>query len=1067
MKHARLSLLILALLPFTMLAQKTLTGTVTDNTNFPLAGATILEKGTTNGQITDFDGAFTIVLDKTPTTIVVSYLGFITKELTITDQNSVKIVLTEDKQQLDEVVVIGYGSVQKSDLTGAITSLKPKDEDVDNPRGIQGILQGKAAGVQVTSLGNEPGAPSSIKIRGINSLTSSTEPLYVIDGVIIDSSGEDTLDPLGNNLAAQQGIGGVNARDIENIQILKDASATAIYGSRGSNGVILITTKKGRIGKARFNFSASTKIGNIANNIEVLEASEYANYRNLQQAEGEESFYIYPNGSITAWVKNEADNTNVSEQFMIDNASVIPRLTPADWTDIYRTSIGTNYRLSASGGSENGNYYVAGGYIKNEGVIPRSSSENIDFALNINQNLSDKLKLGVRFSTSFTDNSASKGTEGLGDSRFNIIRKIISYAPFLKFEENIESDDFDTENLENFVDGPQSWINGYDDLSKETRIQGSVKLDYKISDVFTYRFLFGGDYRYKQRQVYYGLELTRGAQVNGEAGLATLNRFRYNIDNTLMFKKTFNKAHKIDGTVGFIYDSRKAENIASSGSNFPNQALRANGVGFAENFSNIIYGRSPETIISYLGRLNYTLLNKYIFTGTFRGDGSSKFSKNNRWGYFPSAAFAWKINNEGFLKKADWLTQAKLRIGWGITGNQRIPPFQYLANYGNSNVPLSNASGGISTSIIPTNLENENLKWEETTQYSVGLDFGLFENRFTANVDVYHKDINDLLLYVDLPDSAGFSRYYANQGSVSNEGLEVGLSADIIDNDKFSWNVYGNIAFNENEITDLGIPTRPVGQNEYSYYFGDFIGGDISDTPNIFIEGQPVGLFWGYETNGIVSDASLPNAPDPGQDPEVGHILYVDQNEDGIIDQKDKTIIGNPSPDFTYGFGSSFTYGNASLSFFFNGVYGNEVINGGRLQYGITDNNSPKNITKDAFYNAYNNNPDSAYYNPNGTLPAVGYDYFNVKKLPDYVVEDASFLRLSNVTFSYSIPTENIKGINGINISLSGQNLLLFTDYSGFDPEVNSFSFDSGKIGIDWNSFPNQRRFTLGVNVSF
>lgn len=1052
-------LIITFFLSFTVFAQKTVKGVVKDNNGVPLMGATVLVKNTIKGTTTDFDGNYSIQLPANSNTLVFSFMGFDSKEITIGDVLTINISLKPSAEALDEVIVIGYGSVRKSDLTGSITSLKPKDAEAENARGVEDFLQGRAAGVQVSSLGNEPGAPSSIKIRGLGSLSNSTEPLYVIDGVVVDSSTEDTLDPLGSDLSAQQGIAGVNPSDIENIQILKDASATAIYGSRGSNGVILITTKKGRLGKAKFRFSTTSTVGNITNNIEVLNGAQYADFRNkASEALGQETkFYTYPNGSIAEF--------NTDEQYMIDNSATIPRLVDKNWSDeTYRTALGSKHRLSISGGSETGNYYIAGGISKNQGVIPKSSSNSGDFVININQDLNERLKLGTKISTTFTENSASKGTEGLGDSRFNIIKQIISYAPFEDLQENFENSDID--DPESFVDGPQAWIDGYDDNSKDIRIQGSFKLDYKISDVFSYRFLFGGDYRTKERKVWYGNELKRGAEVNGEAGLATLDRFRYNIDNTLMFRKRFNKNHRINGTVGVIFDKSNIQNTASSASGFANHILRADGIQYGELYSPLTYTKESEAILSFIGRLNYTLKNKYLFTGTIRADGSSKFASNNRWGYFPSFGFAWKANEENFLQEVEWISDAKLRLGWGLTGNQRVPNYRTLTPFGNTNVPLSDGQGGILTSLQALTLANPDLTWESTSQYNAGIDFGFLDNRITANVDVYYKEVDDLLLNVSIGPSTGFGGYYANQGSITNKGLEVSLNADIIDK-KFKWNVFGNIGINRNKIEKLGIPEAPFGTEMYSAYLGDRIGGGLyfKTEANIFIEGQPAGLFYGYATDGIINNAdelaSAPTILSGSIAPQLGDVLLVDQDGDGFIDPTDLTIIGDPNPDFTYGFGSNFEYENFSLNFFFNGVYGNEIANGSSLQYDYAVN-SVKNISKDAYVNAWT--PE----NPDATFPRFGYNYQGATTgFTDRIVEDGSFLRLSNVSLSYSIPAEKIKAFDAINITLSGQNLLLFTKYSGFDPEVSSFSFNSNKIGVDWNSFPNQKRFALGLNVSF
>ena len=1049
--------LLLLIIPTVLIAQETITGTVIDNESVPLPGASIIVKGTTKGEITNFDGKFSIQIDKTPVTLLVSYLGYTNKEVEITDQKQINIVLEDSQEQLDEVVLIGYGEVKKGDLTGAVSSIKPKEDLVAQAQGVESLLQGRAAGVLVSQSGSEPGAPISIKIRGLNSLTGNTEPLYVIDGIIVDSATEDTLDPLsgGNSyLAPQGGISGLNPRDIETIEILKDASATAIYGSRGANGVIIITTKNGKSGDTKFNYTTTTRVGTITNNIEMLDTNEYVLYANevRENAGFSPSFYTYSDGSIAEF--------QMDEQFMLDNADTIERIQGVNWSDdTFRQSVTTNHRLSVSGGNEKNDFYIAGGFLKNEGIVPGAFAKSTDFTGKFNTNLTSKVKLSTKVSAAFIENSASKGTDNLGGTNNNIIRQIVSGAPIVDFGDNFDGAEFDLS-----LDGPRAWISDYDDDSKETRLLGSLKLDYKISKAFTYRVTIGTDYRVKERQIWYGTALRRGNLSNGEAGLSNLERFRYNIDNTLLFKYKFNRNHKLNGTVGFVVDQHNTKFTTASATDFPLQDLRADGISTGQNQQPIFYFKQPESLLSYLARINYTMYNKYLFTATFRADGSSKFATGEKWGYFPAVAFAWKIKEESFLEDSKLVSQAKLRLGWGLTGNQAISPFSTIRRYNLTEAPYSDASGNPLTSLIPQNLRNRSLTWETTSQYNAGLDFGLASDRVTGSVDVYYKNISDLLLDAPLPGSAGFDSYFANRGDLINKGIEVALNVDIINNDNFKWNVYGNISFNKNEVGDIGFDPSQFGTQTYSAYLGDQIsGGNFFKTEaNIFIEGEAPGLFFGYATNGIVSnDAQLANAPSfNGTPAQLGDVALVDQNGDGVINNNDLTIIGDPNPDFNYGFGTSLEYKGFSLSALFYGVYGNDIANGNLLREAYADNTTT-NVRREAYINAWR--PD----NPNGTYPRVGYDLADDTGFTDRIVEDGSFLRLANVTLGYNIPVTKKALIQSAYVSVSGQNLLLFTDYSGFDPEVNSFAFDTGRVGIDRNSFPNQRSFSLALNLTF
>ncbi|APY08241.1 hypothetical protein BWZ20_07975 [Winogradskyella sp. J14-2] len=1046
----------LLIIPMVIFAQTEIKGKVMDETKFPLPGASVIVKGTIKGGVTNIDGEFTLTLNETPAVLVVSYLGYETQEITVTSQTNLTIVLKENQEALDEVVIIGYGEVNKKDLTGAVSSVKKKEDLVAQSNNVEQLLQGRVAGVLVQSA-FEPGAANSIRIRGLNSLTGNTQPLYVVDGIIVDSATEDTLDPLssGNSyLSPQGGITGLSPRDIESIEVLKDASATAIYGSRGANGVIIITTKKGQKGEAKFTFNTSTRLGFVTNEIDVLGTRDYVDYQNDVRANQgfNPSYFVYPDGSIA--------NFQNDEQFMLDNANTIERIEGVDWSeDIFKMAVTNKYRLAVSGGSENSDYYISGGFLQNEGVVPRAIAKSTDFNAKFNTNLSGKLELSTKIAAQHTQNFASKGTENLGGTSNSIIRQLVSGAPIIGQVDNFEGDEFDIS-----LDGPRAWVSDYDDESKESRLLGALKLDYKLSKAFTYRVTVGADYRVKERQIWFGTALRRGALVNGEAGLSNLERFRYNIDNTLMFKHRFNRNHRINGTVGFIIDQRQSTFKTASATDFPLQDLRANGITTGQNQQPVFYYTEEESLLSYLGRINYTMFDKYLFTATFRADGSSKFRGNNRWGYFPAFAFAWKMKEENFLKDSKLISQAKLRLGWGLTGNQAIDPYSTITRFNLTQSPYSDEAGNPLTSIVPQNLRNPTLKWETTSQYNAGLDFGFANDRVTGSVDVYYKNIYDLLLNAQIAPSNGFEATFVNRGELINKGIEFAINADIVSNDDFQWNVYGNIAFNRNEVGDLGFPPAQFGTQTYSAYLGRQIsGGNFFKTEaNIFIEGEEPALFYGYATNGIVSNQEdVDNAPSfNGTPAQLGDVYLVDQNDDGVIDNNDLTIIGNPNPDFNYGFGTSLTYKNWSLSALFNGVYGNDIANGNLLREAYADNAST-NVRSEAYFNAWT--PD----NPDGTFPRVGYDLADETGFTDRIVEDGSFLRLANVTLGYNIPFSEKSIFDNAYISLSGQNLLLFTNYSGYDPEGASFTFDPGRVGVDWNSFPNQKTYSIALNLTF
>ncbi|TXG36078.1 SusC/RagA family TonB-linked outer membrane protein [Seonamhaeicola maritimus] len=1049
--------LIIFILPFTVLAQQTVKGTIKDNNALPLPGASILIKGTNTGAVSDFDGNFAIDLNTVPITLVISYLGYVTQEVLITSQTNIAIVLENDQESLDEVVVIGYGSVNKKDLTGSVVSIKPTEDIVEQSRGVEDVLRGRSAGVQVSANSPEPGGSVSVKIRGLSSLSGNSEPLYVIDGIIMDSATEDVQNPISGYTPPQGGgISGLNPADIQSIEVLKDASATAIYGSRAANGVIIITTKKGKVGKAKYNLITSLSTGSVVRNIDVLDTQSYARYQNeMREVLGQEIPYtINPDGNIF---------TTASEPEQIEGIN---------WADdTYRNSLVKRSRLSISGGGEEGDYYFSGGFISNQGTFPNALAKSTDFNLKLNQNLSDKVKISAKIAATYTELNASKGPDENGGANNSMVRQVILAAPILNFSENSDLDDPD-ENL----DGPRAWATDFDDNAEEIRLLGSLNLDYKLSDVFTYRIRLGADYRKKDRSFWYGVGLRKGNDPNGLAGVSSLSRFRYNLDNTLMFRKRFNRNHRINGTVGVLLDKRSIETSRYSASDFADKSLRADGISFGGAFTPLVLGSEDGTILSFIGRLNYTLANKYLFTGTLRADGSSNFPSGNQWGYFPAASFAWKVNEEAFLKDSKTISDLKIRLGYGEVGNQNIPAYRYLSIFDKTEALLSDATGGNLIPVVPQFLSNPDLIWETSSQYNAGLDFGFFDNRFRGTVEAYHKSSSDLLLNVSIPPSTGFATLIANQGDIENRGIEISLSGDIISNDKVNWNVFGNVSINKNEITDLGgiDPSNQFGNiGEVVGYLGTQIAGGLyfKQPANIFIVGREAGLFFGLETDGIIrTDEQLNNTEtgDPlkykGTDMRVGDVLFVDQNGDGDITDADKTIIGNPNPDFSFGFGTSFEYKNFSISALFNGVYGNDIANGNLLETAYA-NNTTRNVRTAAYLDAFDavNNPNGAY--PSVGVGGIGTDY--TREFNDRAVEDGSFLRLSNVTLGYNVPVDQIDFIDSMKLSLTGQNLWLLTDYTGFDPEVDSFAYDPTRMGIDWGTFPNQRTFTFSVNVTF
>ena len=1043
-------------LPMMVFSQsKTITGTVKDETGLTLPGVTIQIKNTENlGAISNFDGYFNITIPSTSSKILVfSYLGYTTQEVNVSKTTNVNLIMIPDQTQLDEVVVIGYGTVLKKDVTGSLVTVKVKDNVANQSGTIDQLLQGRAAGVQVTQNAGAPGSGISVKIRGTNSLRGNNEPLYVIDGVIISSAGEDVIAAggVGNSgQETQNGLNGINPRDIESIQVLKDASATAIYGSRGANGVVLITTKKGVKGKVKIKSFITTSIRTIDKKYDVLDGNGYANYQNeTSLLNGLNPRFQIDGSQIFGITYDTAGNPNVSNR----PAQIL------NWQDeLYRQGFSTKVGFSASGGSDNGNYYISLGFNEQEGIVSNSSLKSSDIRINLNQDLTNKLKLQARFSASFNDINFTEGGDLTGANQ-SFVRNAILFRPVITEEIEDFGEDLEASN-------PYSWVNDFEDVSKAKRYIASIGLTYKLPvKGLKYQLKAGGNVRTKDRRRFYGLTTFQGANANGALQISTLNVTSYQINNFLRFNRTFNRKHRINATAGVTYDVRNVENSIYAVEDFVTTGLTTQQPFLASVISQPLrYLKSDQQIFSLLGRLNYTFNNKYILTASFRRDGVSKFSKENRFGFFPSFALAWRLDNEKFIKNLNIFEDLKLRAGWGEIGNHGIGAYGTLSDYGINGQLYGTPGNGTSVPLLLNNLANPNLTWETTEQLNFGLDFTTKNDRISGSIDLYDKTTKDLLQRSPIPTSSGFRSILINRGTISNKGLEVALNIAAVSTDDFEINIGGNIAFNKTKIETLGIPLEDFYidgvAEQRSFYFGNQIsvGQYFRTAANVFVEGEETSLFYGFETNGIyqTEDTDLVAGAVPGD------VRVVDQNEDGVVDILDRTFIGNPNPDFVYGFNLNFKLKGFTADFLFNGVYGNDIANGNLIKL-----NNAEGLGTNISPNAYNNawRPDAQ----SNLHPRLGYDVISNQAIgiSDRIIEDGSYLRLNNVTISYDIPVENSSLMERLNVYIAGQNLFTWTDYSGYNPEVSSF-LNNGLInGVDWNGAPNAKTILLGLNINF
>jgi TonB-linked SusC/RagA family outer membrane protein len=1043
-------------LPMMVFSQsKTITGSVTDDGGLPIPGATILVKNSKNlGATTDFDGNFNITIPSNQTKILVfSYLGYTTQEVNVSNTTNVNLIMIPDQTQLDEVVVIGYGTVLKKDVTGSLVTVKVKDNVANQSGTIDQLLQGRAAGVQVTQNAGAPGSGISVKIRGTNSLRGNNEPLYVIDGVIISSAGEDVIAAggVGNSgQEAQNGLNGINPRDIESIQVLKDASATAIYGSRGANGVVLITTKQGVKGKVKINSFTTTSIRTMDKKYDVLDGISYAKYQNeTSLLNGLNPRFQIDGSQIFGINYDTAGNPNVSNR----PAQIL------NWQDeLYRQGFSTKVGFSASGGSDNGNYYISLGFDEQEGIVSNSSLKSTDFRINLNQDLTDKLTLKARVSASFNDINFSEGGD-LNGSNQSFVRNGILFRPVITEEVEDLGEDLEASN-------PYSWVNDFEDVSKAKRYIASIGLTYKLPvKGLSYQLKAGGNVRTKDRRRFYGLTTFQGNLSNGALQISTLNTTSFQVNNFLRFNRTFKRKHRINATAGVTYDVRNVERSIYAVADFVTTELTTQQPFLASLITQPLrFLKSDQQIFSLLGRINYTFNNKYILTGSFRRDGVSKFSEQNRFGFFPSFALAWRLDNEKFIKNLNVFEDLKLRVGWGEIGNHGVGSYGTLSDYGINGQLYGTPGNGTSVPLSLNNVANPNLTWETTEQLNFGLDFATKNDRVSGSVDLYDKTTKDLLQSAPIPTSSGFRSILINRGTISNKGLELALNIAAVSTDDFQINIGGNIAFNKTNIETLGGPLRDfyvdgVAQQR-SFYFGNQIstGNYFRSPANVFIEGEETGLFYGLESNGIyqTEDTDLVDGAVPGD------VRFVDQNGDGVIDILDRTFIGNPNPDFVYGFNVNFKLKRFSANFLFNGVFGNDIANGNLIKLNNAEGLAT-NISPNAYNNAWRPEAQSNIY------PRLGYDVtaYQAIGISDRIIEDGSFLRLNNVTVSYDIPVEKSLLMDRVNVYIAGKNLVTWTDYSGYNPEVSSF-LNNGLInGVDWNGPRNAKTILLGLNINF
>ncbi|GHV43620.1 SusC/RagA family TonB-linked outer membrane protein [Bacteroidia bacterium] len=1051
------------LLPTALLAQQgSVSGKVTDAANGePLVGVTVAVVGTSSATMTDTDGAYKINVPQRGT-LTFSFVGYRQQTISINGRNLIDVLLEEDAQMLDEVVAIGYGTVKKRDLSGAVGQIKADDLLKGSPSAsINQALQGKMAGVMVNQSNGAPGAGVTITVRGANSFSTNTQPLFIVDGVPFDGGSIPNGADNDNSNQSTNPLSIINPNNIESLEVLKDASATAIYGSRGANGVVIITTKKGTAdGTDRIELSMNTSVATVAKKIDVLNSYDYANYIN-EQYTNDEYYLNKPYSQLPyrgAWEYQAPSGTIIPssgtyyptpEDFLrprtiYDSYGNSYDISNTNWQDeIFRTAMTYEYNLRVFGGSNKGWHSFSGNFMNQDGVIANSNFKRYNLSANIGRKVHNWIELGtsINFTNSTTNFAKTQAWE------YSVIRSSIIFPPTFNPRQDPSSID---QNL--WLDAnPYMYVNTAKDEVKAINIFSSSYAELTFKPWLKFRQNLGIGYGSNARNVYYGRHTPQGREPhNGLASVADNWWQSTTAESILTFDNTFNKIHHLNIVGGFTYQQSNYGWKQIKVENFPSDVTQDFDLSAGTDVGQPASGRGMDKLMSFLGRINYTLNDRYIFTASYRADGSSKFQPANRWANFFSGALAWRASEEAFIKNLNVFSNLKFRISAGQTGNQGINAYSTQPRLSTANYVLG---GSLVSGYALSALYNPDLIWETTTQYNAGIDFGFMNNRLNFTVDVYQKYTDDLLSSVIIPSSSGFTTKPVNSGAISNKGLEITADYTVMDNKTWRWNVNGNISFNRNRIEKIN------SDQFYNLWWG---------ANNVYVlrEGMPLGTIVGFVEDGFYdSEAEVRSRNEYATESDavvramVGEIKYRDFDGDGKISDADQKIIGNTNPDFIYGFTNTLSWKNLTLSFFLQGVYGNDILNGNLTDIEMSN---ISNITQYAYDHRWT--PDNI---ANAEYPKATSGYNRVWRISDRYVEDGSYLRLKNLSLGYTFPANFVKGIENLYIYASASNLFTISKYSWYDADVNSYSGDAIRKGVDMSSYPGSRTYSIGLKLTF
>ena len=1053
----------------TVQQSKKITGTVSDDLG-PIVGANVLEKGTTNGMITDMDGNFSLEV-KPGATLVISFIGYVTQEIKITNQSKLTITLKEDSEVLDEVVVVGYGTMKKSDLSGASVSMSEEAMKGSIITNLDQSLQGRAAGVTAVTTSGAPSSSSSIRVRGQATINANAEPLYVIDGVIVQSQGQSGADyglgdALGNgSVSTISPLSTINPADIVSMEILKDASATAIYGAQGANGVVLITTKRGKSGEAKFSYDGMFAVQRQTKRLDVMDLREYAEYYNDFVDMGEATASDY-----------------------LSDPSILGKGT--NWQDaIFQTALQHQHQISAQGGSDKVQYYVSGSYMNQDGTIIGSSFERFSVRTNLDAQLKKWLKLGLSATWSNTDESLK-----LADSDEGLINYSLTTIPSIPIY-NVDGS-YSSVSQEGYTNpNPVAMAMMDDILLNRQKLTGNIFFEVTPIKNLVWHAELGYDVSSSKGERYQPkVDLGTWKRDSNSSSIQKNSSTYWQLKNYITYNGNIGK-HSFSAMLGQECWASNYDYSSISNTNLPSDEVHNPALG--DGTPSIGYGFGSSAMASFFTRLTYNYADRYLATYTYRYDGSSNFGPENRWAGFHSVAASWRFSNEKFFEPLTGvISNGKLRLGWGQTGNANIGSYKW-----GSSITAMNTDLGMS--YRPANIANTGIKWESQEQINVGLDLGFIQDRINLTIDWYRKESKDMLMQLQLPSymgtsgnaSSALSAPWGNYGHIRNTGLEISLNTHPLVG-AFQWDSDFQISFNRNKLISLSgtSSAQIVGYGQWT---------DVVSVTNV---GESLYNFYGYVCDGVYEDLEdLQTSPKPAKYPSngvfnknntvwVGDIKYKDLNGDGVIDENDRTVIGSPMPDFTFGWTNTFRYKNFDLSLFINGSVGNDIYN--YLSMKLTHMNStwtnqltsvnnraqlaPIDANKDysngvvvngvTVYHWYDDVTNVRVTNPDTTIPRASINDPNDNdRVSDRYIEDGSYIRLKNITLGYTFPREMTKkwGLENLRVYANIQNLLTITGYSGYDPEIGASTASSNVMGLDNGRYPSPTVYAFGLNITF